>query len=66
VFNKGFNNEHFLKLVPGMVKEINVYRETLRNHAKKGDMFYLDTTTLRFTMDLIGKTILYVSSPCHG
>jgi hypothetical protein len=66
VFNKGFNNEHFLKLVPGMVKEINVYRETLRNHAKKGDMFYLDTTTLRCTMDLIGKTILYVSSPCHG
>lgn len=61
VFNKGFNNEHFLTLIPGMVKQVGVYRETLRKHAENGDMFYLDTTTLRFTMDLIGKTILCVT-----
>ncbi|TGO36222.1 hypothetical protein BHYA_0132g00310 [Botrytis hyacinthi] len=58
VFNKAFNNEHFQKLVPGMVKQIEVYKDILREHAKNGDMFYLDTTTLRFTMDLIGKTIM--------
>ncbi|KAF7951189.1 uncharacterized protein EAE97_002740 [Botrytis byssoidea] len=58
VFNKAFNNEHFQKLVPGMVKQIEVYKDILREHAEKGDMFYLDTTTLRFTMDLIGKTIM--------
>jgi cytochrome P450 len=44
VFNKGFSNEHFLKLIPGMVKEIGVYRATLRSHAEKGELFYLDIT----------------------
>ncbi|TEY37144.1 hypothetical protein BOTCAL_0529g00010 [Botryotinia calthae] len=58
VFNKAINNEHFQKLVPGMVKQIEVYKDILREHAEKSDMFYLDTTTLRFTMDLIGKTIM--------
>ncbi|KAF5869938.1 putative afln vera monooxygenase protein [Botrytis fragariae] len=58
VFNKAFNNDYFQKLVPGMVKQIEVYKDILREHAEKGDMFYLDTTTLRFTMDLIGKTIM--------
>jgi cytochrome P450 len=60
VFSKGFNTEHILSLVPGMVKETLVYSETLRSLASKGDMFFLDTTTLRFTMDMIGKTILCV------
>lgn len=59
IFAKGFNAEHTLSLVPGMVKETLVFRETLRNLAQKGDMFLLDFKTLRFTMDLIGKTILY-------
>ncbi|TGO26122.1 hypothetical protein BPAE_0066g00480 [Botrytis paeoniae] len=30
VFNKAFNNEHFQKLVPGMVKQIEVYKDILR------------------------------------
>lgn len=56
VFNKGFSNEYSLKLIP--VKEIGVYRATLRSHADKGELFYLDITTLKFTMDMIGKSIL--------
>ncbi len=60
VFNKGFSADHLLSLVPNMVQESLVYRETLRRHAREGDMFYLDPTTLRFTMDLIGRTVLYV------
>jgi cytochrome P450 len=58
VFNKGFSNDHILSLVPGIIRETGVYCETLRNLARKGDMFYLDTTTLRFTMDIIGRTLL--------
>ena len=40
-----------------MAKETVVYSETLRDLAQKGDIFYLDTTTLRFTLDMIGRTI---------
>jgi cytochrome P450 len=58
VFNKGFSSEHVSSLVPGMVKETLVYLETLRGHAREGNMFFLDNMTLRFTMDMIGKTIL--------
>ena len=60
VFNRGFSPEHIHSLVPGMIKTTSVYCETLRNHAQKGDIFFLDPTTLRFTMDLIGTTLLCV------
>ena len=60
VFSKGFSTEHVLSLVPGMVKETVVYSETLRELARKDAMFYLDTITLRYMMDMIGRTILYV------
>ncbi|KAM0146201.1 hypothetical protein ACHAQE_010851 [Botrytis cinerea] len=46
VFNNTFNNEHFQKLVPEIVKPIEVYKDILREHAEKGGMFYLDSTTL--------------------
>ncbi len=57
-FNKGFSPDHILSLVPGMAKETSVYCSTLRKFAQKGDLVQLDPTTLRFTMDLIGRTIL--------
>ena len=60
VFSKAFSAEHTLSLVPGMVDETLVYRETLRNHAEQGKVFPLDLTTLRFTIDVIGRTIMYV------
>lgn len=58
VFSKGFSADHILSLVPGMVKETYTYCETLRRLAQKKELFYLDPTTLRFTMDMIGRTIL--------
>ena len=63
VFNKGFNTKHYSSLVPGMVKQTLVFRETLREHARQGDNFYLDPVTLRFMIDMIGKTILYPLKP---
>lgn len=41
-----------------MVDETTVYCNTLRALALKKTMFYLDPTTLRFTIDVIGKTVL--------
>ena len=58
VFVKGFNTEHISSLIPGMVKETEAYCEVLESRAKNGGIFSLDGTTLRFTMDLIGQTIL--------
>ena len=57
-FNKGFSPDHILSLVPDMAKETSVYCRTLRNCSQRGDLVHLDTITLRFTMDLIGRTIL--------
>lgn len=62
IFSKSFSADHVLSLVPGMVDETLVYCETLRSLAVKKNMFYVDLTTLRFTIDVIGKTILCVVS----
>lgn len=59
VFNKGFNSEHILSLVPGMTRTTRTYCDTLGKLAQKRELFHLDTITLRFTIDMIGETILY-------
>lgn len=60
IFSKGFSTDHILSLVPSMVDETVVYCETLQSLTLDGSMFYLDPTTLRFTIDVIGKAILLV------
>ena len=42
-----------------MIEEIKAYAETLRGFAKKGRLFYLDLVPLRFTMDMMEKTLLF-------
>ncbi|KAI4174961.1 MAG: hypothetical protein LQ343_001988 [Gyalolechia ehrenbergii] len=61
VFNKGFSTEQVTNLVPHVLEETEVYKGTLRELARKGEMFYLDLVTLRFTIDVIGQTILNAS-----
>ncbi|KAL9594371.1 MAG: hypothetical protein Q9219_007065 [cf. Caloplaca sp. 3 TL-2023] len=58
IFSKAFSAENIVSLVPHIVEETLVYRDTLRGLAKQGAMFHLDLITLRFTIDVIGKTIL--------
>ena len=58
VFNKGFNDQYLISLVPGMVKQTMKFRMTLVSLVKKNDMFQLDPVTLRFMLDMIGQTIL--------
>ncbi len=58
VFSKAFSTEHVLSLIPEMVDETMVYSKTLRQLAEEKRLFHLDLITLRFTIDVIGKTIL--------
>jgi hypothetical protein len=41
-----------------MIEEMKIYAQNSRVLVQKGDMFSLDLITLRFMMDMIGKTIL--------
>ena len=58
LFNPGYSAANLLTHVPHIVEETLVYREILKDHAEKGDMFQLNNITLRFTLDLIGKAVL--------
>lgn len=58
VFSKGFSTEQVTSLVPHVLRETVVYKERLRDLARKEEMFYLDTVTLRFMVDVMGQTIL--------
>lgn len=60
IFSRAFSADYVLSLVPDMVDETVVYCETLKSLALKDKMIFLDPTTLRFTIDVIGKTILCV------
>ena len=58
MFSKGFSTEHVTNLVPHVLSETELYKERLRDLARKGEMFYLDLVTLRFMVDVMGQTIL--------
>lgn len=58
LFRSGFSNNHLMTLAPMLVKETLVYCQTLRAHAEKGDMIYLDPITLRFVIDIVGQLLL--------
>lgn len=58
IFNPGFSASYILEQVPHIVQEVLVYCEILREHARKGDIFSLDETSLSLTMDIIGAVTL--------
>lgn len=58
IFNRGFSSELVTSLIPHVVKETMIYAERLGELARNKQFFYLDFVTLRFSMDLIGTTIL--------
>ena len=57
-FNPGFSQANLGTLVGHMVEDTCVYRDILSEHARRGDIFQLNNLTLRFTMDLIGRSVL--------
>jgi cytochrome P450 len=58
IFTKGFHSDHINSLVPGIVQEVQIYADVLGRLAEKGEVFCLEPVTLRFTIDMIGKTVL--------
>jgi cytochrome P450 len=61
VFNKGFHSERMYGLVPSMLDEIQVFAQSLREYAGKDKLCFLDPITLRFTLDMIGRTAMNTS-----
>lgn len=61
VFNKGFHSERMYGLVPNMVEEVQVFAGALRDHAERGELCFLDPITLRFTIDMIGRSVMNTS-----
>ena len=58
IFNPGFSANYILEQLSHIVQEVLVYCDILREHARHGDIFSLDETTLNLTMDIIGAVTL--------
>jgi len=58
VFNPGFSAAHLMTLVPGIVKETEIFCQILREHAEKRDIFQMKALTDNLTMDVIGRVVL--------
>ena len=58
IFSKGFSSDHNLSLVPSMVDETLIFCETLRTLSQQSNVVCLDSVALRFTIDVIGRTVL--------
>lgn len=58
LFNRGFSANHLMNLVPSIVEETKVYCNILRENARSSKLFYLDTTNVKYMLDVIGRTAL--------
>ncbi|CAK3833139.1 cytochrome P450 [Lecanosticta acicola] len=58
MFNPGFSSQHLTTLIPGIVDDVLVYVENLKQHADKEEVFRLEEDTTRLTVDVIGRVIL--------
>ena len=59
-FNPGFNTSHLMTLVPGIVDDCLLSADIMAGHAKKQDIVLLEEGATKLTIDIIGKTVLYV------
>ncbi|KAJ0166273.1 putative monooxygenase [Colletotrichum tanaceti] len=58
VFNPGFSARNILSLVPAMVEEALVLRESLGRLADSGETVPLETGMMKATVDIIGRAVL--------
>lgn len=58
MFNAGFNSQYVWSLAPAVVREVEVYKDVLRQRAAAGSMCFLDPLTLRFAIDVTGNTVM--------
>jgi cytochrome P450 len=60
IFNPGFSATHLATMVPGIMEDVLVFRDILRQRAEQGNIFSLEETTLNVTFDVIGRVTLLV------
>lgn len=58
IFNPGFSATHITSLIPGMIEEVEVFKDILNEHVRNGDIFYLEEATLNLTIDIIGRIVM--------
>jgi sterigmatocystin biosynthesis cytochrome P450 monooxygenase len=57
-FNPGFSANNITNMIPGMVDDVQTYKDIIRKHAVAGDIFPLELPTLAMSMDIIGRVVL--------
>ena len=55
IFSPAFSDSYLRSLIPQIVEETMIYHDVLKEKAERKAVFQLDTTTLWFTMDVIGR-----------
>lgn len=58
IFNPGFSAQHMVTLIPSMIEELSIFKNVLRDHSDKRDVFSLDEAAINATIDVIGKVAL--------
>lgn len=57
-FNPGFSASHLMTLVPTIVDECVVFCKIMKEHARRNDLFRMETASTKLTVDIIGKVVL--------
>ncbi|KAJ6258575.1 hypothetical protein Dda_6621 [Drechslerella dactyloides] len=57
VFNPGFALQHLMTLVPGIVKDCEVFCKVMEKHAASGKIVNLEKATTCLTIDIIGRVV---------
>ena len=58
IFSPGFSASHISTLIPSMIEEGEIFKGIPRNHARNGELFYLEKSTLNLTIDIIGRVVM--------
>lgn len=58
MFNPGFSTAYLEEHISDVMEEVLIFCETLRHHAREGDLLQMEKITTCLTMDVIGRIIL--------
>ena len=57
-FAHGFSSSHIMAVIPELIEEALVFRDILREKAKEGVRFTLESMTANLAADLLGRFML--------
>ena len=64
-FNPGFRAVQVMNLIPGIVDEVVVFRDLLRERASKNEMFQLEELGLNLALDIMGRVVMDHEFSCQ-